>query len=269
MGYLKAFFLAVVEGATEFIPVSSTGHMILVDEYMRLSEDQAFSNTFIIAIQLPAILAVVAYFWRELWPFRRDPEERRAKFGLWSRILVAFLPAALLGVLVDGIIEAHLFNGIVVAAALVIGGVILVALERQHPPTTLLTVYDIGYRTALLVGLFQCLAMVPGTSRSAATIIGALLLGASRPAAAEFSFFLAIPTMLGATTYKMTKLGSSFTAEQWTMLAIGSVTAFLVAYSVVAVFMNYIQRRDFRPFGYYRIALGAVVLGHYLWTYDP
>ena len=169
---------------------------------------------------------------------------------------MAFLPAAVLGVLLDDWMEAKLFNSTVVAVALIVGGVVLIALERRHPSTTILTVYDLGFATAFFIGLFQCLAMVPGTSRSAATIIGAVLLGASRPAAAEFSFFLAIPTMLGATVFKLTKVGAHFTGYEWGLLAIGSLTAFLVAFSVVHMFMNYIQRRDFRPFGYYRIALG-------------
>jgi undecaprenyl-diphosphatase len=266
VAYLKAILLAVVEGATEFIPVSSTGHMIIVDEYVRLSRDEDFAFAFKIIIQLPAILAVVAYFRAELWPFAKDPGERRVKLGLWARILTAFLPAAFFGVLFDDVIERYLDNSLVVAGALVVGGVILIVLERRRPATTLLTVYDIGFATALLIGLFQCIAMVPGTSRSAATIIGAMLLGASRPAAAEFSFFLAVPTMMAATVFKLGQFGAAFTAFQWSLIAVGSLVSFVVAYSVVAVFMNYIQRRDFQPFGYYRIALGAAVIAHYFWT---
>jgi undecaprenyl-diphosphatase len=263
--YLKAIVLAVIEGATEFIPVSSTGHLIIVDEYLKLSSNEAFANAFKVVIQLPAVFAVVIYFWKELWPFAHDPGQRRMKFLLWMRIVTAFLPAAVFGLLLDDFIEAHLFNSVVVAAALIVGGIVLIALERRRPGTTVLTVYDIGFRMALGIGLFQCLAMVPGTSRSAATIIGAMILGASRPAAAEFSFFLAIPTMLGATVLKLGELGAGFDANEWSVLAVACVTSFAVAYSVVAVFMNYIQRRDFRPFGYYRIVLGLIVLAHYYW----
>ena len=267
--YLKAIILAVIEGATEFIPVSSTGHLIIVDEYLKLSSNEAFANAFKVVIQLPAILAVVVYFWTELWPFAHDPGQRRMKFRLWARIIAAFLPAAVIGLMLDKIIEEYLFNSIVVAGALIVGGIILIALERRRPSTTVLTVYDIGFRTAICIGLFQCLAMVPGTSRSAATIIGAMLLGATRPAAAEFSFFLAIPTMLGATVLKLGELGSGFTVDEWSVMAVACITSFAVAYSVVAVFMNYIQRRDFRPFGYYRIVLGIIVLLHYFWiTYS-
>lgn len=267
MAYLKALFLAIVEGATEFIPVSSTGHMIIVDEYVQLSTHKEFSDAFKIIIQLPAVLAVVAYFWSEIWPFRRNAEERNARFVLWAKIVTAFLPAAVFGVLLNDFIEERLFNPVVVALALVLGGIILIVLERRTMPTKILTVYDLAFTTALYIGLFQCLAMIPGTSRSAATIIGALLLGASRPAAAEFSFLLAIPTMLGATVFKIGDVGADFTTEEWGQIAVGSLAAFLVAYSVVAMFMNYIQRRDFRPFGYYRVALGILVLIHYAWTH--
>lgn len=266
LAYLKAIVLAVIEGATEFIPVSSTGHLIIVDEYIKLSANEAFANAFKVIIQLPAILAVVVYFWSELWPFAKDSGERHMKFRLWTRIVAAFLPAAFFGFLLDDFIEERLFNSVVVATALIVGGIVLIVLERRRPSTTILTVYDIGFRTALYIGLFQCLAMLPGTSRSAATIIGAMLLGATRPAAAEFSFFLAIPTMLGATVFKLGQLGAGFTVDEWSIIAVASVTSFVVAYSVVAVFMNYIQRRDFRPFGYYRIVLGIVVLIHYYWT---
>lgn len=260
VGYIKAILLAIVEGATEFIPVSSTGHLIIVDDYIKLSTDPAFSNAFMVIIQLPAVLAVVAYFWTEIWPFQRDSHERNARLMLWARVVVAFLPAAVLGALFDDTIEAYLFNSITVAAALVVGGLLLLIIERNRPATRLLTVFEIGFATAFFIGLFQCVAMIPGTSRSAATIIGAMLLGATRPAAAEFSFILAIPTMVGATAYKLLKNGFDFSAYEWSILVVGCATSFLVAYSVVAMFMNYIQRRDFKPFGYYRIVLGIVVL---------
>lgn len=264
MIYLKAIVFAVVEGATEFIPVSSTGHMILVDEWIRLSPDTAFNNAFMVIIQLPAIFAVVVYFWKDLWPFGGGVENRAATLSLWTKIIAGFLPAAVIGVLLDDYIEVHLFNAVTVACALVAGGVVLLAIERVHIKPRMASPRDLDYRTALLIGLFECLAMIPGTSRSAATIIGAMLLGAARPAAAEFSFFLAIPTMLGAAALKMFKSGAHFTPQEWVVLGVGSVTSFAVAYAVIAVFMNYIRKRDFKVFGYYRIVLGLIVLGYFL-----
>jgi len=258
--YLKAALLAVVEGITEFLPISSTGHMIVLDEFLKLSPDKQFSDAFMVIIQLPAILAVVVYFWKDLWPFKADRQETMARIGLWIKIVAAFIPAAIFGFLLDDFIEARLFNVPVVAAALFVGGIVLVALERRTPSNRMPTARDIAARTAIWIGCFQCLAMIPGTSRSAATIIGAMLLGTSRLAAAEFSFFLAIPTMMGATTLKLIKNGVAFTAEQWIAIAIGSIISFIVAYVVVAAFMNYIRRHDFKPFGYYRIALALVVL---------
>lgn len=259
MTYLKAVLLAVVEGLTEFLPVSSTGHLILVETFLQLTDDAAFNNAFMVIIQLPAILAVVVYFWKRIWPFGKGADTEGVLL-LWTKIAVAFLPAAVLGFLFDDLIDAYLFNPTVVACALIVGGIVLWALERNPRPPRFNTVHEVGYRTALLVGCFQCLAMIPGTSRSAATIIGALALGASRPAAAEFSFFLAIPTMLGATTLKMLKGGFSYTGEQWILLGIGSAVSFLVAYAVIAAFMGYIQRHTFIPFAYYRIAVGILVL---------
>ena len=264
MIYLKAILLAVVEGITEFLPISSTGHMILVDEYVKLTEDKAFADAFMVIIQFPAILAVVLYFLRELWPFVRDKEETKARVILWVKIVVAFLPAAVLGVLLHNVIEEKLFNSITVAIALLVGGVLLIVLERRPRSVIAASVRDITYARALLIGLIQCLAMIPGTSRSAATIIGAMLLGASRVAAAEFSFFLAIPTMFGATAFMVMKHGLHFSGQQWAVLGAASVVSFTVAYGVVAAFMRYIRQHDFVPFGYYRIALAVVVLVFYL-----
>lgn len=256
---LKAALLGVVEGLTEFLPVSSTGHMILVDHFVRLSESESFNNAFIVIIQLPAILAVVAYFWNQLWPFQKPRDERDRTLTLWSKIVVAFLPAAALGFLLDDLLERYLFNAPVVIAALIAGGIVLLVLERRPRPHRFASVAQVGYGRAFAVGLFQCLAMIPGTSRSAATIIGAMLLGTDRKTAAEFSFFLAIPTMLGATTLKLIKNGLSFSSGQWAVLAVGSAVSFLVAYAAVAFLMTYIRNHDFRAFGYYRIALGLAI----------
>lgn len=260
MIYLKAVFLAIVEGLTEFLPVSSTGHMLVVDSVAPLSSDEAFNKAFIIIIQLPAVLSVVLYFWKTLWPFGKAQEECRRTLSLWTKIVVAFIPAAVIGLLLDDWLEARLFNAVTVAIALIVGGVILLILERGNRSARIETSDALSYGRALGIGFIQCIAMIPGTSRSAATIIGAMALGSSRALAAEFSFFLAIPTMFGATAVKLHKVGFSFTGEQWAVLALGSLTSFAVAYAVVAFLMNYVRRHDFRPFGYYRIVAGAAVL---------
>lgn len=264
MVFLKAVLLGVVEGITEFLPVSSTGHMILVDEWVKLSTDKAFVDSFLVVIQLPAICAVVLYFLKDLWPFVKERKETLARIGLWVRIVAAFFPAAVLGALLDKKIEAYLFNPVTVGIALLAGGVVLIALEWKPRTGTMATARDIPLGITIGIGFIQCLAMIPGTSRSAATIIGAMLLGASRLAAAEFSFFLAIPTMFGATAFKLLKHGLHFTGDQWMLIGIGSAASFFVAYAVIAVFMRYIRERRFTVFGVYRIALGILVLAYFL-----
>lgn len=259
MPYLKAVLLGLVEGITEFLPISSTGHMILLENWLSLGGREGFAEAFMVIIQLPAIMAVVLYFWKRLWPFGAGADTR-AVIGLWCRVAAAFLPAAVLGFLLDDFIEEKLFNPLTVAVALMAGGLVLLFLERRPPAVRCQSVADIGFRTAVAVGFFQCLAMIPGTSRSAATIIGAVALGAGRAAAAEFSFFLAIPTMLGATALKVLKNGLDFSAHEWLLLAVGSAVSFLTAYAVIAAFMSYIRRRSFVPFAWYRLALGGVVL---------
>ncbi len=262
MDYLKAVFLAVIEGVTEFLPISSTGHLKLADEFVDLGHGPAFAHAFIVIIQLPAIFSVVLYFWRDLWPFGGDRERRDRIILQWFKIAVAFVPAALLGPFLNDAIEGVLSSTYLIAAALIVGGILLIVLERMSMTVRHETVRDIGFRVALGIGAFQCLAMIPGTSRSAATIIGAMILGASR-AAAEFSFFLAIPTMLGATAYTVLKSGANFTGPQWGLLAVGSVVSFITAYAVVAFLMNYIRKHDFSVFGWYRIALGIVVIVYF------
>jgi undecaprenyl-diphosphatase len=266
--YLNAFILAIIEGVTEFLPVSSTGHLIIAEQFFRLGTEQAgqsgFTADFLVIIQLPAILAVVVYFWKAIWPFQRPSDERRQVLLLWTKIAVACLPAAIFGLLLDDFIEERLFNPIVVAIALFVGGVLLIFIERRQSPPRVHSVHSVGYLMALGVGFFQCLAMIPGTSRSAATIIGAMVLGANRAAAAEFSFFLAIPTMFGATVLRVAKSGLAYSSQEWALLAIGSVVSFLTAWAVIAVFMRYIQRHDFVPFGYYRIILAIVVFVYFV-----
>ena len=259
MEVLKAVLLAIVEGITEFLPISSTGHLILVGDYLKFQDGDDFVHAFEVIVQLPAILAVVVYFWGELWPFGAD-RDTRATWSLWSKIVVAFLPAAVTGLLLAEIIKEKLFNSVNVAVALLVGGVVLVVVERARKEHRIADMRHVGYRMALLIGCFQCLAMIPGTSRSAATIVGAMLLGASRAAAAEFSFFLAIPTMAAATAYTLLKHGVAFSAHQWLLMGIGSVVSFAVAYGVIAFLMDFVKKHDFRLFGYYRIVLGAIVL---------
>ena len=259
MIYLKAVILAVVEGITEFLPISSTGHLILVEEVLSLSDDPEFSSAFNIIIQLPAILSVVVYFWKDLWPYGASDGHRRELHLLWAKILLAVTPALVIGFLVGDFLDEHLFAPLPVAIALLAGGVFLIAIERLRHRVSFESVRDITFQAALLIGFIQCLAMFPGTSRSAATIIGAMLLGASRPAAVEFSFFLAIPTMMAATAYLLVQSGFTFTGQQWAVLAVGSVASFVVAYAVIAGFMHYVRTRSFALFGYYRIGLALLV----------
>jgi len=257
--FVNAFILAVVEGITEFLPISSTGHLILVESLLSLGDDEAFNKAFIVIIQFPAILSVCLYFWRQLWPIREgklDPDT----VALWVKVVVAFLPAAVLGLLLDDFIESLLDSEAVVAITLILGGIILILIERREHTGETASIKDLSYKQAVGIGLIQCLAMIPGTSRSGATIVGGLLLGANRVVAAEFSFFLAIPTMVGATTLKVLKNGVDFSAHQWGLLALGSVVSFLVAYGVIAFLMAFIKKHSFSAFGVYRIVLGVIVL---------
>jgi undecaprenyl-diphosphatase len=258
---IKSVLLGIVEGITEFLPISSTGHMILVDEFLQLSSNKSFTTAFEVIIQLGAILSVVVIYFNKLWPFSGSSEEKKAKWLMWAKVMVAVLPAVVFGFSFHKTIEEKLFNPITVSAALIFYGIVIILLETfRKKSSSINDVADVSFKIALFIGFFQCLALVPGTSRSAATIIGGLLLGLSRPAAAEFSFFLAIPTMAGASLLKIVKNGLSFNAAQWGIIAIGFVVSFLVAWLVVKLFINYIQKHDFKVFGYYRIALGIIVL---------
>lgn len=260
--FLVVIILGIVEGITEFLPVSSTGHMILVEKIIKSSLSKKFMENFLIVIQLGAILAVVIYFWEKLTPFTKDKEKFVSKMNLWSKIVVGVLPAAIIGFLFDDYISKYfLDNEIIVATMLVVYGVLLIVVEKFFKTKGKVNSFEkVTYKLALIVGFFQCLAMVPGTSRSGATIIGALLFGFSREIATEFSFFLAIPTMFGATLLKLLKNGLTFTKLEWQLLGIGSLVAFVVAYIVIKWFMDYIRKRDFVFFGVYRIILGITVL---------
>ena len=263
---MLVIILALVEGITEFLPVSSTGHMILVNqiiggEYL----SPTFINSFLIIIQLGAILSVVVYFWKDISPFVGTKKEFGLRLQLWMKIIVGVLPAMVIGLLLDDIIDKYFMNNtLIIAITLIVYGVIFIGIEvvykLKNIKPKVKKFSDLKYRTAFLIGFFQCLAMIPGTSRSGATIIGALLLGLSRPLAAEFSFYLAIPTMFGATALKLLKNGLAFTQMEWSYLALGSAIAFVVAYIVIKWFMDFIKKRSFASFGLYRIILGIVVI---------
>ena len=263
---LKVIFLGIVEGITEWLPISSTGHMLLVDEFITLQMSDAFKEMFFVVIQLRAILAVVVLFWGKMFPFQfRDktkPVVEMDKISLWLKVVVACIPGAVVTLLFDDYIEAHLHTPAVIAAALIIYGIAFIVIENWNKRRTpsVATLQDITYRTALLIGLFQVLSIIPGTSRSGATIVGALLIGVSRVAAAEFTFFLAVPVMFGLSAIKILKFGFSFTGEELLVLGIGTVVAFAVSVLVIKFLMGYIKKHDFKVFGWYRIALGLLVI---------
>lgn len=267
---LKIIVLGIVEGFTEWLPISSTGHMILVDEIIRLNQPEAFKEVFRVVIQLGAILAVVIMYFNRLNPFSRQKTSRQrdATWALWIKIVVACVPAAVLGLLLDDWMEAHLFNAYVVAAMLIIYGVLFILVEnsRRFANSDLQKVGQIPIQTAFYIGMFQVLSLVPGTSRSGATILGAMILGCSRGAAAEFSFFLGIPVMFGASFLKLVKYfldGNSFTGPQIFYTVFGMLIAFLVSVYSIKFLMNYVRKNDFKFFGYYRIILGVIVLAYF------
>ena len=260
---VKVVLLSLVEGLTEFIPVSSTGHMIIVEQFLKLSENKQFVNAFEIIIQLGAILSVVVYYWNKIWPFssKISSQKRKEITLMWIKIIIAVLPAVVLGLLFDDVIDEHLFNPMTVSVMLVVYGILLIWLESgKKRKEKFKTIAELPIITALEIGIFQCLAMIPGTSRSAATIIGGVLLGLNRVLATEFSFFLAIPTMLGATLLKIIKIGSGLGGYEWFLIALGFILSFVFAYGVIKIFMNYIKKHDFKIFGYYRIIVGIIIL---------
>lgn len=266
--FLKAILIGIVQGITEWLPVSSTGHMILLDDLLKMDVSAEFKEMFLVVIQLGSILAVLTLYFEKLNPFSRkkSPSERQKTWGLWFRVAVAAIPAGLLGVLFDDAIDGLFYEEsrqcLVVAIALIVYGVAFLLLEKANRARRFRvdSVYDIDYRTALGIGAFQCLSLVPGTSRSGSTILGASLLGVSREAAAEFSFFLAIPVMLGASLLKLLKFGFSFSGNELALLLLGVVVAFAVSVAVIRFLMAFVRSHTFAPFGWYRIVLGALVL---------
>lgn len=264
---LKVIFLGIVEGITEWLPVSSTGHMILVDEFIKLNMTPEFMEMFFVVIQLGAIMAVVCLFWDKLFPFefKGGFKVKNDTMNLWFKIVVACLPAAVIGLLFDDVIDEYLFNPLTVALMLIIYGVLFIVVENRNkgrrPVINDLT--QITYKFAFMVGVFQLLALVPGTYRSGATIVGAILIGASRYVASEFTFFLAIPVMLGASLLKILKFGFVFTSAEAIILGTGTLVAFFVSILAIKFLMGYIKKHDFKVFGWYRIVLGIIVLAYF------
>lgn len=268
---LKVILLGIVEGITEWLPISSTGHLILVDEFVKLGASEAFKEMFNVVIQLGAIMAVVVLYFHKLNPFskKKSRRQRVETIQLWMKVVVACIPAAVLGILLDDWMEAHLHNYIVVSLMLILYGVLFIVVENwnkgTNPKVTKLS--ELSYQTALIIGAFQVLSLIPGTSRSGATIVGALLIGVSRYVAAEFTFFLAIPVMFGASGIKVLKFlgeGGGFTGMEAAMLIVGCLVAFFVSVFAIKFLMGYIKKNDFKVFGYYRIILGILVLGFFL-----
>lgn len=263
---LKVVFLGIVEGITEWLPISSTGHMLLVDEFITLDASDSFKDMFFVIIQLGAILAVVTIFWNKMWPFQmKDKTQsvfKKDTWSMWFKTVVACIPGAVVTLLFDDFIEAHLHTAVVISIALIFYGVAFIVIENWNKTRSpkVETLNDITYKTAFFIGMFQVLSIIPGTSRSGATIIGALLLGVSRVAAAEFTFFLAVPVMFGLSALKLIKFGLSFTSAELAILIIGCVVAYLVSIVVIKFLMGYIKKHDFKIFGWYRIVLGVIVL---------
>ena len=269
---LEAVFFGIVEGITEWLPVSSTGHLILLDEFIKLNESEEFKSMFDVVIQLGAIMAVVVLYWKEIFPFsfKEKPAVKKDIFVLWFKILAACIPAAVVGLLWDEVFEKYFYNMVSVAIALIVVGVAFIFVEKKNkdkkPRVNILS--EITFKDALLIGVFQLLAAVfPGTSRSGSTIMGGLAIGISRPVIAEFTFFLAIPVMFGASLLKIAKFGLAFSASQAVLLITAMIVAFVVSVIVIKFLMGYIKKHDFKVFGWYRIVLGIIVLLYFAFTH--
>ena len=268
---LKAVLFGIVEGITEWLPISSTGHLILLNEFVTLNVSEEFGSMFDVVIQLGAILAVIVLFFHKLNPFApsKSADQKKQTWDLWFKVVAAIIPSGVVGVLLDDWMDAHLHNGIVVSVALIVYGVAFLLVERKNQGKHLkriTDVHDIDYKTAILIGVFQCLSLIPGTSRSGSTILGAILIGVGRSAGAEFSFFMAIPTMLGASAIKGLKFvlsGVTATGTEIGVLVVGSVVSFVVSLLVIKGLMEYVRKHSFAAFGVYRIILGAAVLAYF------
>ena len=270
LDFIKVVILGIVEGITEWLPVSSTGHLILVEEFIKLNVSEAFWEMFMVVIQLGAIMAVVVLYFKELWPFQNQKKAKGAleryvktdKMIMWFKIVVSCIPSIVIGLPFNDFIEAHFNNYLVVSIMLIVYGIFFILIENYNKKRTasINSVEEIRWKTAFLIGVFQLLAVIPGTSRSGATIIGGILLGTSRTVAAEYTFFLAIPTMFGASLLKLVKFGLNFTGTEAIILIVGTLVSFVVSILAIKFLMGYIKKHDFKVFGWYRIALGIVVL---------
>lgn len=265
---LKAAILGIIEGITEWLPISSTGHMILAEEFIKMNVSPAFMEMFRVVIQLGAILAVVVLYFHKLNPLspKKTRLQKSETWSLWAKVIVACLPAAVIGILFDDKIDELFYNYITVAVTLILYGILFIVVENRNrnKKPRIQSLPDLTYQTALMIGLFQVLSLIPGTSRSGATILGAILIGTSRTVAAEFTFFLAIPVMFGASLLKMVKFGFVYTGMEIAVLITGMVVAFIVSIFAIKFLMGYIKKHDFKAFGYYRIGLGALVLLYFL-----
>lgn len=264
---VKSIILGVVQGITEWLPVSSTGHMILVDEFLILNTTDEFKEMFFVVIQLASIMAVVLLYFKKLNPFDsgKNDLQKKETWHIWYKVLIGIIPAGVFGILFEDAIHDLFYNWITVAVALIIYGVAFIVIEKRNEGKipTIATWEDLNYKVALMIGFFQVLALIPGTSRSGATIVGAILIGTARPIAAEYSFFLSIPVMMGASLIKLLGFGFTFTLEELLILIVGCIVSFLVSIFAIKFLMNYIRRNDFSSFGWYRIVVGFVVIGYF------
>ena len=266
---LKSIILGIVEGITEWLPISSTGHLIIADEFIKLNMSESFMEMFNVVIQLGAILAVVVIYFKQMWPFSLKREEHYIKkdvFSMWFKVIVAILPAAIIGIPFDDFFEEKFHNYIVVSLALIVYGIAFLIIEKRNKSLKpkVESIAEMSYKTALLVGCFQALSLIPGTSRSGSTILGAILIGVSRVAAAEFSFYMAVPVMFGASLIKLLKFGFDFSSTEILILLVGMITAFIISVIAIKFLISYIKKRDFTAFGYYRIILGIIVLLYFV-----
>ena len=278
MDIIKSIILGIIEGITEWLPISSTGHLIIADEFIKLGMTDEFMEMFNVVIQLGAILAVVVIFWNKMWPFTADKAKgynyitkgngliKKDVMDMWFKVIAAMLPAAIVGIPFDNYFEAHFHNWQVVSAALIVYGVLFIVIEKinKNRKPKVNSIPELSYKTALLIGCFQALSLIPGTSRSGSTILGAMILGVSRVAGAAFSFFLAVPVMFGASLIKLLKFGFTFTGMELAVLAVGMLTSFIVSVIAIKFLISYVRRHDFSLFGYYRIALGVIVIAYFL-----
>ena len=265
MELFKAALIGIVQGITEWLPVSSTGHMILFNEFIKMNVSETFMSTFLVVIQFGSILAVLTIFFKKLNPFdvSKTKIQKSETIDLWIKVIIAVIPSGILGLLFDDTIDALFFNPTTVAIALIVYGIIMIMLENRNKKPSVNSFSEVSYKLAIGIGLFQCLALIPGTSRSGSTIIGAVLLGTSRYIATEFSFFLAVPTMLGASALKLVKTGFAFSGFEWLILATGSIVAYIVSILAIKFLLDYHKKHDFKVLGYHRIVLGILVLAYF------